>query len=219
MAKRHEFHEKYSNLPATGLRAIQLNERYYFTGKRCTKNHLSPRYATSGNCIQCIAEKRGQASIIKKERFVKRNKENLEKTMLAIENGLIKYESTTECPQGHYLRFVSSNNCCECSFVSQEKRKERTRWLRIKKEYGLSEQEVKNMLFVQKNLCQICELDITKNYHIDHCHKTNKVRSLLCQKCNQAIGLLKESEYLFDKATQYIRQHNEIEKLSRKIIK
>jgi hypothetical protein len=33
---------------------------------------------------------------------------------------------------------------------------------------------------------------------------------LLCQKCNQAIGLLQESELLFSKAAEYIREHNVI---------
>jgi hypothetical protein len=56
----------------------------------------------------------------------------------------------------------------------------------------------------------ICSINIKNGYHVDHCHSTGKVRGLLCQKCNQAIGLLRESESLFFKAAEYIKERNEI---------
>ena len=40
--------------------------------------------------------------------------------------------------------------------------------------------------------------------HIDHCHDQNHVRGLLCQKCNQAIGLFKDNTKTMMAAIKYI---------------
>jgi hypothetical protein len=208
MAKKHEFHPELSKLPATGQRARELGETMYFTGKRCTKGHLSARYASSSNCSECIANARGKASINSSGKSTKRSAANHAKALNALESGSLEYASDTACPKGHYRRYITTNNCIDCNVESRAKRSEKARWTRIKKEYGLSEIQVKEMLNQQKCECIICSSNIQMGYHIDHCHKTNKVRGLLCQKCNQAIGLLKESESLFFKAAKYIREHN-----------
>jgi len=43
---------------------------------------------------------------------------------------------------------------------------------------------------------------------IDHCHSTKKVRGLLCNKCNQAIGLFGENEEKLNSAINYLRAQN-----------
>jgi hypothetical protein len=208
MANKHEFHADFSKLPATGVRARELGETLYFTGKRCSKGHLSTRYASSGNCSDCIAIHRGKVEINHKGRSSKRSSENQAKAIAAFDLGLLEYKSNSACPHGHYRRYVTTNNCIDCDVDSRAKRAEKARWARVKKEYGLSELDVAQMLNKQNCQCVICSINIQTGYHIDHCHSTGKVRSLLCSKCNQAIGLLQESEHLFAKATQYIKEHN-----------
>ena len=208
MAKKHEFHPEFSKLAATGLRARELGQTLYFTGKRCLKEHLSPRYASSGNCVECIANARGKASINLKGRSSKRSAVNHVAALAAIAEGSLEYLSDTACPYGHYRRYVTTNNCIDCNVESQAKRAKKARWARIKKEYGLSELDVAQMLNKQNCQCVICGINIQTCYHVDHCHLTKKVRGLLCQKCNQAIGLLKENEALFFRAAEYIKEHN-----------
>lgn len=209
MAHKHETHQKHKHLPATGIRARDLGETYYFTGKRCSKGHLSPRYASSGNCVECIAEKRGKVAINYKGRSSKRSFENQKAAMDAIEKGFTEYKATSPCPYGHYRRYVTNNNCIECNDIQRTQRSQKAKWARIKKEYGLSAEQVLNMLNMQKGKCSICDIDISNYYHIDHCHKSGKVRSLLCSKCNQAIGLMQEDASLFQKAAKYIEAHYE----------
>ena len=59
----------------------------------------------------------------------------------------------------------------------------------LKKRYGLTLEQYNNMLLKQKYRCAICK-ERTK-LHIDHDHKTRKVRGLLCFRCNVGIGHLK----------------------------
>ncbi len=55
--------------------------------------------------------------------------------------------------------------------------------------------------------CEICgcgpETRATVLY-IDHCHKTRKFRGLICQKCNSALGLLKDDPQIVASALQYL---------------
>lgn len=206
MAKTHEHHPVYKYLPATGVRAKELGEVYYFTGKRCTKGHLSRRYASSGNCVDCIAQARGKAEINKKGKSSKRSEENQMAAIEAINQGFTEYKSTDPCPKGHYKKYVTTNNCVECNNQQREKRKNQAKLMRIQKLYGLTLEAIQTMLFSQNNSCEICKTNIKNGYHIDHCHKSGKVRSLLCQKCNQAIGLLDESEEKMQSAVNYIKR-------------
>lgn len=78
----------------------------------------------------------------------------------------------------------------------------------LKKRYGITIDDYEQMLKDQNNKCAICGNGHTKGtrgkLYIDHCHKTNKVRGLLCQKCNSAIGLLGDNKTLLKKALKYL---------------
>jgi Recombination endonuclease VII len=86
----------------------------------------------------------------------------------------------------------------------------------LKRTFGITLEDYKNMFASQSGLCAICEkpevivLKKTgkiKALSVDHCHKTGKIRSLLCSSCNLAIGSLKDDPILADKAAAYLRRH------------
>lgn len=67
------------------------------------------------------------------------------------------------------------------------------------------------MVRKQHNKCAICGNKETKKLHgkvvslaVDHCHKTGKVRGLLCQNCNHGIGMLKDDPKLLKNAIIYL---------------
>lgn len=83
--------------------------------------------------------------------------------------------------------------------------------------YGLKQSDKQNMLNNQNGKCanKKCEneISVTRNdpniAHVDHCHITNKVRELLCKRCNIALGLLKEDKNRIDGLSEYIQKHKE----------
>jgi len=69
---------------------------------------------------------------------------------------------------------------------------------RLSKVYNITIEEYDAMLVNQNNKCKICDTTPDKKLNIDHCHKTNKVRGLLCWPCNIALGHFKDNIDLLD---------------------
>lgn len=63
------------------------------------------------------------------------------------------------------------------------------------------------MLKKQRNRCSICRCKFEKTPHIDHCHRTNKNRGLLCSDCNLGLGRFKDNKKYLRSAIQYLRRH------------
>ena len=116
-----------------------------------------------------------------------------------------------------------SNTCARCfNFMRREgelKRPSESRRLsylrnrgnqkdaELKKAYGISLQEFNDLRVKQDFLCAICskhETESNKGLHTDHCHETKKIRGLLCNSCNLAIGMMKHNITLLSKAIQYL---------------
>ena len=79
----------------------------------------------------------------------------------------------------------------------------------IKSKYGLTLAQWEAIRDEQSNCCAICKCAFGPKLKpcIDHCHKTGKVRGLLCKQCNQAIGLLKDSALKCRSAASYLEYH------------
>ena len=72
--------------------------------------------------------------------------------------------------------------------------------------YGITLADYDAMLEEQDGCCAICKTDTIKGrFAIDHCHKTGKVRGLLCFDCNTGIGKLKDDPSLLLTAYEYLR--------------
>jgi hypothetical protein len=80
----------------------------------------------------------------------------------------------------------------------------------LKMKYGLSNSDYDQMVKSQGGFCAICGLPprAGKRLHVDHDHKTSRVRALLCHWCNLLIGNAHESILILYKAADYIERHN-----------
>jgi len=82
--------------------------------------------------------------------------------------------------------------------------------LNLQNRYGISIKDKQKMIENQKGKCAICNciLDNGKHTCIDHCHKTGKIRKILCKSCNVLIGHSKENINVLKNAIQYLKIHN-----------
>ena len=91
-----------------------------------------------------------------------------------------------------------------------EERTLKQRHYKLQYMYGITETDYQKMLEEQNGVCAICGINATirKGAHIrlsvDHCHDTGKVRGLLCNRCNHAIGVFKDDPTLLKKAMEYL---------------
>jgi hypothetical protein len=93
--------------------------------------------------------------------------------------------------------------CRQCNKKAQWKR-------HLKRSYDLSVEEYDEMVHRTGNKCYVCDRLGThkKKLHVDHDHKTGKVRGMLCYGCNGAIGYIKENTETLDKLKAYLIQHS-----------
>jgi hypothetical protein len=72
----------------------------------------------------------------------------------------------------------------------------------------ISLEEFNRMLLEQKSVCAICKKPETtgKDFAVDHCHSTGKIRGLLCVKCNIGIGFFNDDEWLMRDAADYLER-------------
>ena len=96
----------------------------------------------------------------------------------------------------------------------QRENPERVRNMILKRRYNISTEEYNNLLKLQNNVCAICgkpETEIRRGrmigLSVDHNHKTNKNRGLLCDSCNKLLGHAHEDPEILLKAEKYLRSY------------
>lgn len=75
--------------------------------------------------------------------------------------------------------------------------------------YGITVEDWARMFNTQKGLCEICMvgLGFDRTTHVDHCHKTGKVRGLLCADCNKGLGAFSDQPEVLRYAALYVERH------------
>jgi hypothetical protein len=84
----------------------------------------------------------------------------------------------------------------------------------LKTNYGLTLEQYSEMFLAQNGVCAVCHNPDTglrrgtvKSLDVDHNHKTNEVRGLLCSACNASLGLLKEDPLRIRALATYIERY------------
>jgi len=82
----------------------------------------------------------------------------------------------------------------------------------LKVRYGLTIEDFNNLLKKQDYKCAICgePLDLSSRFkvHIEHNHKTGKVRGIVCNKCNQGLGGFRDNIEYLQKAIEYLKRND-----------
>ena len=101
----------------------------------------------------------------------------------------------------HHKHFMDGR-CKDCT-------KARLRDEALIRKYGMTSIEVENMVEKQQHRCFICERkfnskDKLTKPNVDHCHKSGKIRGILCGKCNMALGLFRDNPLVLQRAAKYL---------------
>lgn len=79
--------------------------------------------------------------------------------------------------------------------------------------YGITLIQYNQLLASQNFRCKICNThqeSLKRRLNVDHCHKTGKIRSLLCVSCNRALGYLGDNPKTAINAYDYLLHHTTI---------
>lgn len=86
--------------------------------------------------------------------------------------------------------------------------KERVLNWRLKREYGITSAEKDAIFLSNGKKCPICETTEPNPYWaVDHCHRTGKVRGVICSRCNSLLGMAKDNIFVLQSAISYLFRH------------
>ena len=78
----------------------------------------------------------------------------------------------------------------------------------IQRKYGITKEDYTGILEKQNSCCAICGTSGTRKLCVDHNHDTGKVRGLLCDMCNSALGFFKDSKLTLSSAVEYLEKYD-----------
>ena len=168
-------------LPPDRETAMALGSTHFFTGKPCGRGHISKRTTNRNSCMECVR--------------------------LAAE----KYKKTEK----HYRKRNERIARLKAAGVWRDNVASRT----LKHAYGITLEEYEVLFAKQNGVCAICAeaekvvdhlTGNTRRLAVDHCHQSKKIRGLLCQACNTAIGKLRDNPELMERAAMYVRNEGEL---------
>ena len=147
-----------------------------------------------------------------KEKVAKLKKKYADKNKEKIAEYQRKYrEKNKEKMKAYNIEYRKTNPPKKRTPEQYQKSKPYRREVHLNKKYGLTVDEYKSMLASQGGRCAICLTDDPRGkkhnwFHVDHCHKTGKVRGLLCSRCNMGLGSFQDNADLLEEAINYIRK-------------
>jgi hypothetical protein len=101
----------------------------------------------------------------------------------------------------------------EWNAANPSRRAQYKRKAHLKSMYGLTEDELLDLLRKQGGRCGICQRSISYGGRnkgvavVDHEHATGSVRGILCSECNFLLGKCNEDITILQQAIAYLRTH------------
>ena len=102
--------------------------------------------------------------------------------------------------------------CKQCNYDRQDKWRKtnpkKQKEYKLFARFGITYKDYEDMLIAQNYRCKICDTHIgntaRKVLCVDHCHKTDRIRGLLCDNCNKGLGHFYDKPELLVKSIEYL---------------
>lgn len=167
------------------------------SSRPCAKCGSGDRYP-SGACKNCEKRRAKKYKDLHRERLLEARRTKWKNDAgLRKKNAKYNRRAYAENP-GRYAAY-------------RKKAKHRVRDWHLKKKYGVGAAWYEATLAAQGGRCAICKSDDPRTpwgkFVIDHCHKTDTVRGILCDWCNKALGLLEDDVVRTSAALAYLERY------------
>ena len=127
------------------------------------------------------------------------------------ERGMAKdwYERNREKAKSKYQEWRERNQDAIKSYRAENRRKHYQQ--EVIRKYGVDAEWFDNRMLEQSGKCDCCGTAFEWGNkqtapHVDHCHDTQTVRGILCNRCNSVIGLCKDNAGLLSRMARYLRK-------------
>lgn len=120
----------------------------------------------------------------------------------------MKYCSKVCSTKHYYLKNKDKQK--ETAYMWRKKNPHKNRRIdkntKLKRSYGITLDDYESLSKHQNDKCAICNKEeVGKRLAVDHCHATGKIRGLLCQKCNRALGMFQDDTKIIKNAINYLK--------------
>mgnify|MGYP001590153265 FL=1 len=80
----------------------------------------------------------------------------------------------------------------------------------LKRDYGITLDQYNSMLTSQSGVCAACKGPPggKGTYHVDHDHRTGKIRGLLCHNCNASLGMVNDDASRLRLLIRYLKKYS-----------
>jgi hypothetical protein len=156
--------------------------------------HSESKHYAHGMCVKCYRKRQTESGLsAERARKFRASEQYLSKKDLILE----------------------SQRARSAERYATEEGREKQRNHELQKKYGISVEQYEQMLASQNGVCLICGKGETHTRNgkvtllcVDHCHKTGKVRGLLCKRCNVMLGQSGDDIETLTSAIEYLKRYS-----------
>lgn len=142
---------------------------------------------------------------VKSQTYYERNKEKIKAHVIAQRKKKVAQNPESVRAKRRAKYYANAEKARAYSTEWRKQNPERVRENNLKK-FGIGVEQYDALLISQNKGCAICggQNSNGRALAVDHCHKTGKIRGLLCSGCNRGIGLLGDSSCRLKLAAEYV---------------
>lgn len=114
-------------------------------------------------------------------------------------------KSLDEFPDDPKLSRGKAYYCVPCERFRKNKSQKASG---LMQRHGITTADFYAMLVAQQAKCVICGRRFARTPHVDHDHRSGKIRALLCFGCNIMLGNAKDRPEVLEIGAAYLRKHH-----------